>query len=283
MIATYTRTFHVEGDEPPPPPTCLDPIITELKVDGVQLSSSVVPEKELYDIVTISVSALDSDTCVPCSGSAKQDGIASIQVTVKKPDGSVADTRTFNASSGSFTVSACEVGLWTVEEIAYDDDCSQRSVSLLGQFRVIDSTPPPDPCDIAPILDAKLTSGQSIPGQITIGTVLNIQISAYQPPDQSFGYHPSSMARIQVTLESPSGVFLGFDTRTGNYLVILESWSEVFLGFNTRTGTLPAIPDNGVIPITLNEPGTWILRGVCLNLCQECPLPDEFYYEIEVE
>jgi hypothetical protein len=97
---------------------------------------------------------------------------------------------------------------------------------------------------------------------MTLGTVLSVQIIVYQPPDHTSGYHPGDMARIQVTMESPSGVFLGFDT---------------------RTGTLPPIPSNGVIQITLNEPGTWILRGICWNLCQQCALTDEFFYSIEVE
>ena len=266
---------------PPPDPVCVDPVITELKVDGQQLSSSVVPEKELYDIVSISVRANDSDSCLPCSGPAKQNGITSIQVTVRKQGGSIADTRTFDASSGSFTISACEIGLWTIEVVAYDDDCSQRTVTRSGNFRVVDSTPPPppppDPCDTNPFISATLVTGQ-----MTLGTVLSVQIIAYQPPDHTSGYHPGDMARIQVTMESPSGVFLGFDTRTGIQVSVL-SFRGVFLGFNERTGTLPAIPSNGVIQITLNEPGTWILRGICWNLCQQCALTDEFFYSIEVE
>ncbi|MCX6738417.1 MAG: PKD domain-containing protein [Candidatus Parcubacteria bacterium] len=256
----FSGSFRVV-DSTPPPPTCVDPVITELRVDGQQLSSLVVPEKELFDIVTIAVSASDSDTCVPCSGSAKQNGITSVQVTVWKPGGIVSETRTFSASSGSFTLSACEVGLWTIEVVAYDDDCQQRMDDFSGSFRVVDSTPPPpppDPCDTAPVLDAKLTSSQPIPGQVTVGTTMSIQVIAYQPPDQSSGYHSSSMARIQVSLESPTGNFQAFDT---------------------KTGTLPV---SGVVGITPNELGTWIIRGYCWNLCQECPLTDEFYYVVEV-
>jgi len=124
------ETYTPEGEDPVP--TCVNPVIDWIKLDGNYLLGTPEVKSGTHEVTA---QGSDGDDCVSCGEESSPNGISSICIKVKL-NGSVI----YNEPGGSILIDV-EPGTYTVEVTVTDDDCPQNSAMESRQFIVLEPEP----------------------------------------------------------------------------------------------------------------------------------------------